>query len=87
MVDMTVIATLVPFVYIFASGFRFANRTAAVSGLAVTLIAIVFSALPTADSASIFSFELKVLGGCLLVALVGWIIFRRCSAHRLTQPS
>jgi len=84
MVDMTLIATLIPFLYIFGSGFRFASRTAALSGLAVTLIAILFSALPTADAASAGSFEAKVLGGCALIAILGWLVFRRCSAKRLS---
>jgi hypothetical protein len=82
MVDTTLIATLIPFIYIFASGFRFASRTASISGLAVTLLAIAFSALPTGDTASVFSFELKVLGGCVFVALLGWLIFVKCSANR-----
>lgn len=82
MVDMTVIVTLIPFLYIFASGFRFANRLAAVSGLAVTALAIVFSALPTADTASAAIFEAKILGGCLLIAALGLLIFRRCAARR-----
>jgi amino acid transporter len=85
LVDMTVIATLIPFVYIFGSGFRFANRTAAISGLAVTIIAIIFSAIPPAEAASTTIFELKVVGGCLLLALLGWLVFKRYEAQRLPE--
>jgi amino acid transporter len=82
MVDMTVIVTLIPFLYIFGSGFRFANRFAALSGLGVTILAIVFSALPTADTSSALMFEAKILGGCCLVAALGLFIFRQCAARR-----
>jgi glutamate:GABA antiporter len=77
MVDMTVITTFVPFIYIFGAGFRFAGRIASISGMAVTVIAIVLSALPTPEVASPAIFEVKVVGGSILVAVLGWLIFRR----------
>jgi glutamate:GABA antiporter len=82
MVDMTVIATFVPFLYIFGAGFRFANRVASFFGLAVTLIAIALSFLPPPETASVFLFETKVAGGCLLFAALGWIVVRRYETQR-----
>ena len=82
MVDMTIIVTFVPFIYIFGAGFRFANRIAAVSGLAVTLIAIVFAAVPPHETASAVIFELKVVGGSAFFAVLGWIVFKRYQAQR-----
>jgi amino acid transporter len=82
MVDMMVIATFIPFVYIFGAGFRFASRIAAVSGLAVTLIAIVLSTLPPPEAASVAVFEIKVVGGSVLFALLGWVVFKRYEAKR-----
>lgn len=82
MVDMMVIATFIPFLYIFAAGFRFAGRIAAVSGLAVTLIAIVLSALPPPEASSVPIFETKVLGGSVLIAVMGWLVFKRYEARR-----
>ncbi len=82
MVDMMVIATFIPFLYIFAAGFRFASRIAAVSGLAVTLIAIVLSALPPPEVSSVLIFETKVLGGSVLIAVIGWLVFKRYEARR-----
>ena len=38
MVDMMLIVTFIPFIYIFCAGFRFASRIAAMSGLAVTFV-------------------------------------------------
>jgi glutamate:GABA antiporter len=82
MVDMTVIVTFIPFVYIFTAGFRFANRIAAVSGLAVTLIAIALAAVPPHEAASGAVFEAKVVGGSVFFALLGWIVFKHYESIR-----
>jgi amino acid transporter len=82
MVDMMLIVTFIPFVYIFAAGFRFANRIAAVSGLAVTLIAIALAAIPPHEAASAAIFEAKVVGGSVFFALLGWMVFKRYQAKR-----
>jgi amino acid transporter len=87
MVDMTVIVTFIPFVYIFAVGLRFASRIAAVSGLAVTLMAIAFAAIPPPEAASAAIFEAKVVGGSLLFALLGWMLFKRYEALRVRAAS
>jgi hypothetical protein len=82
MVDMMVITTFIPFLYIFGAGFRFAGRIAAGSGLAVTLVAIALSAVPPSDAGSTAFFEAKVVGGCLFFALLGWGLFKRFQAQR-----
>jgi glutamate:GABA antiporter len=82
MVDMTVIVTFIPFAYIFGAGLRFASRIAAVSGLAVTLIAILFAAVPPQEAASAAIFEFKVVGGSVFFGLLGWIVFKRYEALR-----
>ena len=82
MVDMMLIVTFIPFVYIFAAGFRFASRIAAVSGLAVTLIAIALAAVPPHEAASAALFEAKVLGGSVFFAVLGWIVFKRYEGLR-----
>ncbi len=87
MVDMMVIVTFIPFLYMFAAGFRFASRIAAVSGLAVTLIAIALSALPPPEAASAPIFELKVVGGSLFFVLLGWLLFKRYEAQRTPRAS
>ncbi|MGP0072607.1 MAG: APC family permease [Bryobacteraceae bacterium] len=86
MVDMMLIVTFIPFVYIFAAGFRFASRIAAVSGLAVTLIAIALAAIPPQEAASAAIFEIKVVGGSLVFGLLGWAVFKRYEAIRRRVP-
>jgi glutamate:GABA antiporter len=87
MVDMMLIVTFIPFVYIFAAGFRFASRVAAVSGMAVTLIAIAFAAIPPPEAASAAMFEAKVVGGSVFFGLLGWIAFKRYEAQAGTPAS
>jgi hypothetical protein len=67
---------MIPFAYIFASGLRFASRPAAAAGLLVTLIAIALSLAPPPEAASAPLFELKVVGGCVLFVVAGWLVFR-----------
>jgi amino acid transporter len=82
MVDMMVIVTFIPFIYIFGAGFRFASRIAAVSGMAVTLLALILSAIPPPGMASGAMFEIKVVGGSALFAVLGWAVFKRYAAQR-----
>jgi amino acid transporter len=82
MVDMMVIVTFIPFAYIFAAGFRFASRIAAVSGLAVTFVAIALAAFPPHEAVSAAMFEAKVVGGTMFFALLGWVLFKRYEAIR-----
>jgi amino acid transporter len=82
LVDLCLIATFLPFVYIFASGFKFGQRVAGSVGCAVTVLAIVLSAVPPPGIASVWIFELKVVGGALLLALAAWPIYARRSHVR-----
>ncbi len=76
-VDMTVISLFIPFLYIFAAAWKFGQRLAAACGLCASAVAIVFSFLPTADVKSVWTFELKLGGGCLLLFVIARLLFRR----------
>jgi amino acid transporter len=80
LVDMVVIATLIPFVYIFATGFKFGRRWAGFAGATISLAAVILSAVPPPGIASVWLFELKVVGGTILLALLGRVIFVRSKA-------
>jgi amino acid transporter len=82
MVDMTVIVTLIPFLYIFTSGMKFGQRWAGATGAIVSAIAMVLSAIPPPGVASVWLFELKVVGGTVLLVLAGRMIFARSQAVR-----
>jgi amino acid transporter len=76
-VDLTVISLFVPFLYLFAAAWKFGQRIPAVCGLLVSVIAIVFSFLPTSDIQSVPLFETKLVGGCVLL----FILARWCYLH------
>lgn len=86
LVSMMVIVAFIPFLYIFASGFRFASRPAGISGLAVTVLAIALSVVPPPEAASLAGFEAKVIGGCVLLAALGWSVFKRYEGKRSSEP-
>lgn len=77
MIDMSVITLFIPFLYLFAAGWKFGLRWPAVSGFAVALLAIGFSFVPTADVTSVWLFEAKLGGGCLLLSAMAWAVYRR----------
>jgi len=77
LVDMVVIATLLPFVYIFAAGFKFGRPIAGTAGALIAIAAVVLAAIPPPEVSSIWVFELKVAGGTILLALAGRAIFAR----------
>jgi glutamate:GABA antiporter len=81
LVDLTVIATLLPFLYIFASGFKFGQRWAGATGGSITALAIVLSAVPPAGISSVAIFELKVVGGAILLVLAARPFFTREKAR------
>lgn len=80
LVDMVVIATLLPLVYIFACGFKFGQRWAGAAGGLIGAAGVIFSIVPPHEVSSAWLFELKVVGGTIVLALAGHAIFSRSKA-------
>jgi amino acid transporter len=76
-VDLTVVSLFVPFLYLFAAAWKFGQRYSAICGLFVSTVAIVFSFLPTSDIKSVYLFEFKLVGGCILL----YVLARWCFLH------
>ena len=76
LVSLMVIAGFLPFLYIFASAWRAGKRASALSGWAVTAIALICSAVPTDQIANVWLFEAKLAGGTAAVVVSGWLIYR-----------
>jgi amino acid transporter len=77
LVDLMVLATFIPFLYIFASSWKCGNRISAASGAFVSFLALVCSLAPPDDVSSVWIFEAKLIGGTLLlVMLARWIFIR-----------
>jgi amino acid transporter len=77
LVDMTVITTFLPYVYIFLAGWKFGQRVAAGFGFTISVAAILLSLVPPPEVTSWQIFELKVIGGSVFLTGIGWAIFAR----------
>ena len=77
LVDMSVITYFIPFLYLFASAWKFGRRWSAASGLSVTGAALVLSLIPPPDAASVWLFELKLVGGTALLLTAARFWFQR----------
>ncbi len=77
LVSLMVITGFLPFLYIFGSAWKAGKRWSAVSGWAITLLAILCSVVPTAEVTNVWLFEGKlILGTAAVIGLAGWL-YRR----------
>jgi amino acid transporter len=77
LVSLMVITGFLPFIYIFGSAWKAGKRWSALSGEAITLIAIVCSIVPTAEVTNVWLFEGKIVGGTVAVIAIAWWLYRR----------
>jgi amino acid transporter len=76
LLSLMVLSGFLPYLYLFASAWKAGRRSAAVSGIAVTLLTIVSSAVPTGEVGNIWLFEGKLLGGTGLMIGSAWLVYR-----------
>lgn len=77
MVSLMVIAGFLPYVYIFASAWKLGARLSAISGLAVTVVAILASVVPTAEIHRVWLFEAKLFGGTAAVIGSAALVYQK----------
>jgi amino acid transporter len=82
LVDMTVVAYFIPFLYLFGAAWKHGRKASAACGLLVTAMALVFSFIPPAGAASAWLFELKLAGGCALLVLAARMNFQYALKRR-----
>ena len=80
-IDLSVITLFIPFLYIFAAAWKFGQRLSGAMGVGVSALAIVFSFIPTADVSSVWRFEMKLIGGCVLLFAIAHLFYRRYAAR------
>jgi amino acid transporter len=77
MVSLMVITGFLPYIYIFGSAWKAGKRMSAISGSAITLLAILCSLVPTEAIANVWVFEGKLAAGTLAVVASAWLVYRR----------
>jgi glutamate:GABA antiporter len=76
LLSLMVLSGFIPYLYLFASAWKAGCRVAAVSGIAMTLLTIVSSAVPTGEVRSLWLFEGKLLAGTALMIGTAWLVYR-----------
>jgi amino acid transporter len=77
LVSLMVITGFLPFLYIFGSAWKAGKRISAISGWAITLMAILCSVVPTAEVTNVWLFETKLAVGTAAVIATAWLLYRR----------
>jgi amino acid transporter len=77
MVSMMVIGGFLPYLYIFGSAWKAGKRLSAVSGGAITALALVCSVVPPDEITHVWLFEGKLAAGTAAVVASAWLVYRR----------
>jgi amino acid transporter len=77
LVSLMVIIGFLPYLYIFGSAWKAGKRLSAVSGWAITLLAIACSVVPTAEVTNVWLFETILAVGTAGVIGTAWLMYRR----------
>jgi amino acid transporter len=77
LMDMSMLTIFVPLICMFAAAWRFGNRLSAAAGIGILVLSMVSALVPPSEYESLFLFELKVIGGIVLLMSVGMMVYRR----------
>ncbi|MBI4902488.1 MAG: APC family permease [Acidobacteria bacterium] len=77
LMDMAILANAVPFLLLFAAGFKAGFRWSGLLGGVFSLGMLVFSCIPPAGVDSLLRFEAKLIGGLALLSAAAWLLYRR----------
>jgi APA family basic amino acid/polyamine antiporter len=77
LLSLMVLSGFIPYLYLFASAWKAGRHVAAGSGIAVTLLTIASSAIPTGQVGNLWLFEGKLLAGTALMVGSAWLVYRR----------
>ena len=82
LITLMVIGGFLPYLYLFGSAWKCGKRLSAVSGWAVTVLAILSSLVPTAEISNVWLFEGKLALGTLAMVASAWLVYRKNAAPR-----
>jgi amino acid transporter len=81
LVSLMVITGFLPYLYMFGSAWKAGRRLSAISGWAVTVLAIVTPLVPTNEVHNVWLFEGKLALGTLAVVASAWLLYRRAQSR------
>jgi amino acid transporter len=84
LVSLMVIAGFLPYGYIFGSVWKAGKRWSAVSGWAVTALAIICAVVPAAEIRNVWLFEGKLAAGTFAIVASAWLAYRGPYGVKLT---
>jgi glutamate:GABA antiporter len=77
LLSLMVLVGFLPYFYLFASAWKCGHRIAASAGIAMTLLTVISSAIPSPDVTNVWVFEGKLVGGAAVMIGTAWLVYRR----------
>jgi len=77
LLSLMVLSGFIPYLYVFAGAWKCGRKLAAASGIAVTVLTLISSVVPTGQVSNVWLFEAKLLGGTALMIGSAWLVYRR----------
>jgi APA family basic amino acid/polyamine antiporter len=77
LISLMVISGFIPYLYVFGSAWKAGKPLSALSGWAVTVLAIACSIVPAADVYNVWLFETKLVVGTVAMVGSAWLVYRR----------
>jgi len=79
LVSLMLIGGFLPYIYMFFSAWKAGRKGAAAAGLAVTLVCLLCSVIPTADVRQVWWYEGKLAAGAAAMVGSGWLLYRKAA--------
>jgi APA family basic amino acid/polyamine antiporter len=79
LLSLMVLVGFLPYFYLFASAWKAGRRLAAGSGMAMTALTVISSAIPTGEVTNVWLFEGKLLAGTALMIGSAWLVYKKSS--------
>lgn len=87
LVSLMVITGFLPYFYIFGSAWKAGKRLSALSGGAMTVLALFCSVVPPTEITNAWLFEGKLAAGTLAVVGSAWLVYRRGIRKLRSEPT
>jgi glutamate:GABA antiporter len=87
LMDMSILTLFAPFIFMFAAAWKFGHRGSASAGISVSLVSMAFALVPPAHHSSVAVFELKLVGGIVLLMAIGMLAYRRPAATAIPRTA